>query len=135
MNGIPGKSLNYSRFWAQKQGKTPTGGGGGRGGFFGGGGGLKMVGGTKTTAELIAGCERGILVTHFFYVNFLDPRTVMMTGLTRDGLWLIERGESDDLGRCAISGGWRARSSCSTRSKRSEGPSTRASGRCFLRCA
>jgi predicted Zn-dependent protease len=95
-NGIL-KSLNYSRYWAQKQGKQPTGGGGGRGGGggggFGGGGGLKMVGGTKTTDELVAGCERGILCTHFFYVNFLDPRTVMLTGLTRDGMWLIENGK------------------------------------------
>jgi predicted Zn-dependent protease len=97
-NGVL-KSLNYSRFWAQKQGKQATGGGGGRGGggggggFGGGGAGLKMVGGSKTTAELIAGCERGLLVTHFFYVNSLDPRTVMLTGLTRDGLWLIENGK------------------------------------------
>jgi predicted Zn-dependent protease len=52
-----------------------------------------MAGGTKTTEELVAGCERGILVTHFFYVNSLDPRTVMLTGLTRDGMWLIENGK------------------------------------------
>lgn len=95
-NGVL-KSLNYSRFWAQKQGKQPTGGGGGRGGGggggFGGGAGLKMVGGNKSTADLIAGCERGILVTHFFYVNSLDPRTLMLTGLTRDGMWLIEKGK------------------------------------------
>jgi predicted Zn-dependent protease len=95
-NGVL-KNLNYSRFWAQKQGKQATGGGGGRGGGGGGGGGggagLKMVGGSKSTAELIGGCERGILVTHFFYVNSLDPRTVMLTGLTRDGMWLIENGK------------------------------------------
>ena len=36
-----------------------------------------MTGGTKTTEELIAGCERGILVTHFFYIRSLDPRTVL----------------------------------------------------------
>ena len=55
-------------------------------------GGLKFVGGTKTE-ELIAGCERGILVTHFFYIRFLDQRTVLLTGLTRDGTFLIENGQ------------------------------------------
>jgi predicted Zn-dependent protease len=90
-NGVL-KNLTYSRFWAQKQGKEPTGGGGG----FGGGGfpgGLKMMGGTKSLDELIAGTQRGILVTHFFYIRSLDTRTVMLTGLTRDGTFLIENGK------------------------------------------
>lgn len=90
-NGIL-RNLTYSRFWAQKQGKEATGAGGG----FGGGGfpgGLKMMGGTKTTEELIAGTERGILVTHFFYIRSLDQRTVLLTGLTRDGTFLIENGK------------------------------------------
>jgi predicted Zn-dependent protease len=95
-NGVL-KNLNYSRFWAQKQGAQPTGGGGGGGGGggFGGGfpGGLKMVGGSKSTDELIAGTQRGILVTHFFYIRSLDQRTVMLTGLTRDGTFLIENGK------------------------------------------
>ena len=94
-NGIL-KNLSYSRFWAKKQGVEASGGGGGGGfGGFGGGlpGGLKMVGGTKTTEELIAGVERGILVTHFFYIRSLDPRTVLLTGLTRDGTFLIEKGK------------------------------------------
>ena len=61
----------------------------------GGGGGRRRLssGGTKTTEELIAGCERGILVTHFFYIRSLDPRTVLLTGLTRDGTFLIEKGK------------------------------------------
>jgi predicted Zn-dependent protease len=77
------KNLAYSRFWAQKPGKEPTGSG------FGG---LALVGGTKSTDELIAGCTRGVLVTHFFYIRALDPRTVLQTGLTRDGAFLIENG-------------------------------------------
>ena len=77
------KNLAYSRFWAQKQGKEPTGS------PFGG---LALVGGTGSTDELIAGCARGILVTHFFYIRALDPRTVLQTGLTRDGAFLIENG-------------------------------------------
>jgi predicted Zn-dependent protease len=90
-NGIL-KNLSYSRFWAQKQGVQPTGGGGG----FGGGGfpgGLKMAGGTKSEDEIIAGTERGILITHFFYIRSLDVRTVLLTGLTRDGTFLIENGK------------------------------------------
>jgi predicted Zn-dependent protease len=79
------RNLSYSRFWAQKQGKTPTG--------APQAGGLAMTGGTRSTEELIAGCERGILVTHFFYVRSLEPRTVLYTGLTRDGTFLIEKGK------------------------------------------
>lgn len=89
-NGVL-KEFSYDRFWAQKQGKQATGGGGG--GFGGFGGGVKFVGGTKTTEELIASTERGILVTHFFYIRSLDQRTVMLTGLTRDGTFLIENGK------------------------------------------
>ena len=89
------KNLAYSRFWADKKGVQPTGGGGGGFGGFGGGlpGGLKMVGGTKTVDELVAGTQRGILVTRFWYIRFLDQRTVMVTGLTRDGTFLIENGK------------------------------------------
>jgi predicted Zn-dependent protease len=79
------RNLSYSRFWAQKQGKEPTGNALA--------GGLAMTGGTRATEELIAGCERGILVTHFFYIRSLEPRTVLQTGLTRDGTFLIEKGK------------------------------------------
>jgi predicted Zn-dependent protease len=78
------KNLAYTRFWAEKQGKQPTGAP-----IVSG---LALVGGTKSTEELIAGCERGVLVTHFFYIRSLDPRTVLQTGLTRDGAFLIEKG-------------------------------------------
>lgn len=90
------KDFSYTRFWAQRRGVEATGGGGGGfggGGGGGGGGGLKMLGGTKSLDELIAGTDRGILVTHFFYIRFLDQRTVMLTGLTRDGTFLIENGK------------------------------------------
>ena len=52
-----------------------------------------MVGGTKSVDELVAGTQRGILVTRFWYIRFLDQRTVMVTGLTRDGTFLIENGK------------------------------------------
>ena len=79
------RNLIYSRYWAQRQGRMPTGSPQTAG--------LALTGGTKTTEELIAGCERGILVTHFFYVRSLEPRTVLYTGLTRDGTFLIEKGK------------------------------------------
>ncbi|MEQ1910502.1 MAG: TldD/PmbA family protein [Vicinamibacterales bacterium] len=83
-NGVL-RNLAYSRFWAQKQGKQPTGGALA--------GGFALTGGTKSTEEIIAGCTRGILITHFFYIRSLDPRTVLQTGLTRDGTFLIENGK------------------------------------------
>jgi predicted Zn-dependent protease len=86
--------LNYDRFWAQKQGVKPTRGGGG-GGFGGGGGGrnLRMLGGQTSTADMIKSTERGILVTRFWYIRSVDPRTLVNTGLTRDGTFLIENGK------------------------------------------
>jgi predicted Zn-dependent protease len=92
-NGVV-KNLAYDRFWAQKQGKVAnTGGGGGGFGGFGGGAGLKMNGGEGSVEDLIAGTERGILVTRFWYIRPVDPRTVLYTGLTRDGTFLIEKGK------------------------------------------
>ena len=41
----------------------------------------------------MAGVERGILVSDLWYTRMLDPRTLAITGLTRNGVWLIERGE------------------------------------------
>jgi predicted Zn-dependent protease len=42
--------------------------------------------------DLVAGMERGLLVTDFWYTRILDPRTMVVTGLTRNGVWLIENG-------------------------------------------
>jgi predicted Zn-dependent protease len=77
------KDLIYSRFWAQKQNREPTGGPAN----------LIMDGGTSTMDDLIAGTERGVLVTRFWYIRPLDPQTLLVTGLTRDGLFLIEKGK------------------------------------------
>jgi predicted Zn-dependent protease len=77
------KNLSYSRYWAQKQGKTATPQPGN----------LIMEGGRATLDELIAGVERGVLVTRFWYIRSLDPQTLLVTGLTRDGLFLIEKGK------------------------------------------
>ena len=77
------KNLSYSRYWAQKQGKEPTPQPGN----------LIMDGGSATMDELIKGVERGVLVTRFWYIRPLDPQTLLFTGLTRDGLFLIEKGK------------------------------------------
>jgi predicted Zn-dependent protease len=42
---------------------------------------------------LVAGVQRGLLVTDFWYTRVLDPRPLVITGLTRNGVWLIEDGE------------------------------------------
>jgi predicted Zn-dependent protease len=80
-NGVV-KNLAYDRFWADKQGVAPR--------PFGGG--LKMLGGTATLDQLIGQVERGLIITRFWYIRGVDPRTVLYTGLTRDGLFLIENG-------------------------------------------
>ena len=75
-------NLQYSRFWAQKQGKRPVGDPGN----------LLMAGGDKSTAQLVAGTAKGILVTRTWYIRMVDPQTVLLTGLTRDGTFYIEDG-------------------------------------------
>ncbi len=76
------KQLQYSRFWASKHGKTPTGGATS----------LKMAGGEASIESMIGATERGILVTRLWYLREVDPRTILYTGLTRDGTFLIEEG-------------------------------------------
>jgi predicted Zn-dependent protease len=86
-NGVV-KNLNYDRYWAQKQGVQPTRAGGGFGARS-----LRMLGGTTSTADMIKSTERGLLVTRFWYIRPVDPRTILYTGLTRDGTFLIENGK------------------------------------------
>jgi predicted Zn-dependent protease len=76
-------NLQYSPFWAQKQGKRAVGEPGN----------LIMAGGTKSTADLVRGTAKGILVTRTWYIRMVDPQTVLLTGLTRDGTFYIENGE------------------------------------------
>jgi predicted Zn-dependent protease len=53
---------------------------------------LVLAAGEKSVDELVAGTDRGVLVTDFWYTRILDPRTQVVTGLTRNGVWLIEDG-------------------------------------------
>jgi predicted Zn-dependent protease len=54
---------------------------------------LVMTGGPKDLADMIAGTERGLLLTTLWYIREVDPTTLLLTGLTRDGVYLIEDGE------------------------------------------
>ena len=78
------KELAVSRYWGQKQGTTPTG----RHDVF------ELSGGrAESIEELVAGTKRGLLVTRFWYNRMLEPQSIMLTGLTRDGLYLVEEGK------------------------------------------
>ena len=54
---------------------------------------LFMAGGDRSTEQLIASVERGIYVTRFYYTRLAHSRGCVMTGMTRDGTFLIENGE------------------------------------------
>ena len=75
--------LAYSRYWAKKQGKKAVGQPGN----------LIMVGGDKSTMDLVKSTKKGVLVTRTWYIRMVDPQTVLLTGLTRDGTFYIENGE------------------------------------------
>jgi predicted Zn-dependent protease len=53
---------------------------------------LFMAPGTSSTDEMISSTDRGLLVTRFHYINIADPSKAVLTGLTRDGTFLIEKG-------------------------------------------
>jgi len=76
-------NLQYSRYWAQKNGKRAVGDPGN----------LLMAGGDKSIGELVRTTEKGILVTRTWYIRMVDPQTVLLTGLTRDGTFYIENGQ------------------------------------------
>jgi predicted Zn-dependent protease len=76
------KNFYYSRYWADKKG-------------------VKAIppnqsviinDGDQTLEQLIKGTEKGILITHMFYVRSVDAQNILSTGLTRDGLFYIENG-------------------------------------------
>lgn len=80
-NGVL-RNLIYTRFWAQKNNLNPSGF---PGGFY-------MAGGNSSVDQMIASTKRGLLVTRLWYIRPVDPRTILFTGLTRDGTFLIENG-------------------------------------------
>jgi predicted Zn-dependent protease len=54
---------------------------------------LVVHAGETSAADLLAGIERGLLVTQFHYTNMIDPKDLMLTGMTRNGTFLVEKGE------------------------------------------
>lgn len=83
-NGIL-DNLTYSRFWAKQKKVEPTPGPVNTI--------METSGKPATTAEMIAATTRGLLISRFWYIRSTDPRTAGLTGLTRDGVWLIENGK------------------------------------------
>lgn len=81
-DGIP-ETILYSRYWAQKMNKIP------QGDLYP----IVMKGSEQTTADLISQTERGILVTRAWYVRYVNPRTLEVTGMTRDGTFWLEDGK------------------------------------------
>ena len=76
--------LAYSRAEAAEFGTT----------FTPGGDNLLLTGGSgASTADMVAGTERGLLLTCLWYIRLVDPTTLLLTGLTRDGVYLVEGGE------------------------------------------
>ncbi len=54
---------------------------------------LEHANGAGSMMDLVAGVERGLLLTTLWYIREVDPQTLLLTGLTRDGVYLIEGGE------------------------------------------
>ncbi len=54
---------------------------------------LAVDGADDDIASLVAGIERGLLLTCLWYIREVDPQTLLLTGLTRDGVYLVEDGE------------------------------------------
>lgn len=81
-NGIP-QTLSYSRYWASQKGVEP------KGAMYP----IVMQGSEQSIADLIAQTERAILVNRAWYVRYVNPRTLEVTGMTRDGTFLIEDGK------------------------------------------
>jgi len=52
-----------------------------------------MTGGSADLTDMVAATERGLLLTTLWYIREVDPTTLLLTGLTRDGVYLVEDGE------------------------------------------
>ena len=81
-NGVV-KTLAVDRYWAKKTNVEPVPLSGG----------LVLNGSDKSLETLVAETPRALLVTRFWYIRSVNPQNAMVTGLTRDGVWLIENGK------------------------------------------
>lgn len=78
------ENLAYSRFWAHKMSKQPTRGPVNQI--------LESTGKVHSLTEIIANTERALLLTRLWYIRMVNPRSQLLTGLTRDGVWLVQNG-------------------------------------------
>jgi predicted Zn-dependent protease len=76
------KQLPCDRFWAGKTGREPA--------FIPDC--LEMDGGSETLEDMIAATGRGLLIRRFWYIRFVDQKTLKLTGMTRDGVFRISDG-------------------------------------------
>jgi predicted Zn-dependent protease len=79
------ETLIYSRFWAQQKGKEPTPGPVN--------GVVEGSGAPVSVDDMVKDTRNGLLVSRFWYLRPVDPRTALITGLTRDGVWYVEDGK------------------------------------------
>ena len=79
------ENLIYNRYWAKQKGKEPTPGPVNT--IF------QSSAPASSIADMIKSTTRGILVSRFWYIRSTDVRTASVTGLTRDGVWLVENGK------------------------------------------
>jgi predicted Zn-dependent protease len=75
--------LRYSRYWARVKGEEPDPYDSP----------LTMHGEDRDVSDLIAACGRGLLVKRLWYIRFVDRRELLLTGMTRDGLFLVKDGK------------------------------------------
>jgi predicted Zn-dependent protease len=83
-NGVL-ENLTYSRFWAKQKGKEPTAGPVNSI--------IESSQAPVSVEDMIKSMDRGILLGRFWYIRGVDPRVQLQTGLTRDGIWYIEKGK------------------------------------------
>jgi predicted Zn-dependent protease len=78
-------NLVYSRFWAKQKGKEPTPGPVNNI--------LESSAPAVSVDDMIRSMDRGLLLGRFWYIRGVNPRIALQTGLTRDGIWYIEKGK------------------------------------------
>jgi predicted Zn-dependent protease len=80
-NGVV-QRLAHSRYWAAHKGTEPD-----PHAFP-----FRIEGEDRSFDELVAMCERGLLVNRVWYIRYVDQKELLLTGMTRDGLFLVENG-------------------------------------------
>ncbi|MGH7149074.1 MAG: metallopeptidase TldD-related protein, partial [Planctomycetota bacterium] len=77
------RNLSVSRFWAKKTGREPTPAARS----------LVLEGEDRSREDLLRLADRALLLSNFWYIRSVDPMRALYTGLTRDGVFLVEKGE------------------------------------------